>query len=317
MKKKRICLVSDVRGWGGWVRGEYIIKHLSDEFDITIVDQNEFKEVDFNSFDLYYLLFHTMLTKKSVKRLLSENKKVITIVTVYPTIRPIFHTFPNMGPKTAFLKMANKCKAILANNQKSLDDLNSIYDNKKTFLAPRGVDPTTFYPTSNEFIQKPHSEFTVAFCGKPNPEKGLESIIKPACREAGVRLIINERNFTNALTEDQMKYFYNKADAYIVASVMDGTPNTALEAASCGKPILTNAIGNMPEFIKNGKNGFLIPLKIEEYINKLCYMKENQRKTWEMGRKARETVLKEWTWESVLNNERKIFRGVLRNEHIM
>ena len=274
---------------------------------------NSLKKND--EFDLIYFLFHTMLIKKSVKRTLQRKKKVITMVTVYPTIRPIFTNggvVNKRGAINKFLEQANKCNAILANNQMSLNDLRSIYKGK-TFVAPRGVNPDIFHPTSEEFVEKPHSEFTVAFCGKPNPEKGLDDIIKPACREAGVKLITNERNFTNALGEGEMRDFYNSADVYIVASTMDGTPNTALEAAACGKPIISNPIGNMPEFIKKGVNGMLLPdLKIRRYVNKLSWLKNNQKRAWEMGKEARKTILNDWTWLKVINNnERNIFRKVI------
>ena len=271
---------------------------LSNSFKTTIkTDQNKIRR-----YDIIYLLFHTMLMRKSVRSLYGK-QKFITMVTVYPTLRPIFSR-----KKEIFIGVANKCEAILANNKKSLKDLQSIYK-KSSYLAPRGVDPNIFYPISNEFNE--NKEFTVVFCGKSNPEKGLKNIIEPACKKAGVKLITNERNFTNALNEDQMREFYNEADVYIVASTMDGTPNTALEAAACGKPILSNSIGNMPEFIKNGKNGFLINLKIDKYVRKLKWMKKNRKKVYEMGLNARETILKSWTWDIVLNkNEREILRKI-------
>lgn len=261
--------------------------------------------------DLIYFLFHTMLIKKSVKRTLKRGVKVITMVTVFPVLRPIFTNNINSNMAShKFLKQANRCKAILANNKKSLADLKRIY-NGPTFLAPRGVNPEIFYPTS-EFAIKPESKFTVAFCGKPNPEKGLDSIIRPACNKAGVKLITNERNFEDALPEHKMREFYNSADAYIVASTMDGTPNTALEAASCGKPILSNAIGNMPEFIKQGENGWLVKLDVEKYIHRLRWMKKNQDKVYKMGLNARKTIMSDWTWQKVINNnEKQIFRKVI------
>ena len=313
---KEILLACDEKGWGGWKRAKMIKKYLSDEFNFTLKDHLEFNQYEKKPnkrYDLIYLLFHTMLIKKSVTRMLKSKKyNFITMVTVYPTIRPIFQYYgkaTGTGAKNTFLQRANECKAILANNKKSLRDLRNIYKGK-SFLAPRGVDTNVFFPTS-DFVRKKPEDFTIAFCGKPNPEKGFESIIKPACEEAGVKLIDNQRNFTDALTEDEMREFYNSADAYIVASTMDGTPNTALEAAACGKPIISNEIGNMPEFI-NGSNGWLVDLDKEEYINKIQWMKNNQREVYEMGLEARRLIVDYWTWEKLLNkNERMIFRKVL------
>lgn len=324
MSKKRILLVTDVYGWGGHVRAEYIKKHLSDEFDFDIMDGEEFnlysdlflkKDSFVKQYDLIYLLFHTQLLRKDVRRIFQkENRpKFITCVTAYPTLRAGFtNGIKKKHAISRFLSLTNHCEAILANNNISLVDLKSIYKGR-TFYASRGVDENVFYST-REFKEKPENEFTVAYVGKPTEEKGLDTIIKPACKKTGVKLIANTRNYTNALNEDQMRDFYNKADVYVVASSADGTPNPALEAAACGIPLVANEIGNMPELIKNHKNGWLVEKRsIEKYINRLMWLKRNQQVAWEFGQKIRETILKDWTWEKVLNkNERMIFREILK-----
>jgi len=348
--KKRILLISDVKGWGGWVRAEYIKKHLSDEFEFDIMDDNEFSQfeiksnpnyfskadikkylesmklhegsqMDFddfskfhlesrlgNDYDLFYFLFHTMLVKKGVKRFLNGNNKVITIVTGKPVIKECFYNNRNGREGiNNFLKLANKCEAVGANNIISLNELKDVYDGQ-TFYAPRGVDPDVFYP-EKEFEER--EKFIVAYVGKPVFQKGLPDYIKPACDIAGVDLIINDRNYTNALSPNEMRKFYNQADAYIVASTIDGTPNPALEAASCGKPVIANKIGNMPEFIEEGVNGFLVDMNVNEYVNKINLLKADSKRCFEMGMNARQTILKDWTWEKVTENEREIFRRVI------
>jgi len=352
MSKKRILLVSDVKGWGGWTRGEYIKKYLSDEFIIDLVDANGFERIaggidkegftindvkefqktlvdkdflnfkDFQEFflsrkknikyDLYYLLFHTMLNKKSVKRLLRKGEKIATIVTGFPTLKNCFGNNREEAYKN-FLPLVRNCKGIFANSILGFNDLKSIIGKRgiKAYYCPRGVDENVFYPTDNGF--NTNKKFTAAYVGKPVPEKGLNEIIKPACDKLGINLIINDRNWTNALGQDDMRNFYNKADVYIVASTIDGTPNPALEAAACGKPIISNKIGNMPEFINHDKNGFLLKeRKVDFYVRFLQKMIDNRKKCYEMGREARQTILKSWTWEKVLENERNAFRGVLR-----
>ena len=344
---KKILLVTDQKGWGGWVRGQYIKKYLSDEFIIDLMDMKEFGEYEIrsnrniftihefekfkenndskdvfkfdqfkkslirrdNRYDMVYFLFHTMLVAQKVRRFVSTGIKNMTIVTGYPTIKPIF----KKEKKTTFHKFSQKCSAIGANNLLSLEDLKTHYSGK-TFYAPRGVDPDIFYPMASG-PKNEDDDFVVAYVGKPVPEKGLNSIIKPACRRANCKLIINDRNYTNALSPKEMNEFYNEADVYVVASTIDGTPNPALEAAACGKPIISNYIGNMPEFIENGYNGFLIKrengININKYIYWLKKLSEERELCFEMGMNARKTILENWTWEKVTENERKIFREIL------
>ena len=105
-----------------------------------------------------------------------------------------------------------------------------------------------------------------------------------------------------------MADIYNQMDVFIVASEEDGTPNPALEAAACGRPIISNRIGNMPEFIKDGYNGFIVGLNIDEYIDKLNYFKNNRDKMIEMGKNARKTVEENWTWKKQAENYRTMFK---------
>ena len=142
--KKKILLVTDVKGWGGWVRGQYIIKHLSDEFDFKLVDNKGFIRIvdsgEFLSYDLIYLLFHTMLMKKRMRKLFAHKSNVVTIVTGYPTLKPCFNLADNGAALSTFRNLASNCKAIFANNIKSLTDLESVKPpHMKTYYLPRGV----------------------------------------------------------------------------------------------------------------------------------------------------------------------------------
>jgi glycosyltransferase involved in cell wall biosynthesis len=116
-----------------------------------------------------------------------------------------------------------------------------------------------------------------------------------------------------------MRKWYNQGHVYIVASETDGTPNTALEAAACGRPIISNYVGNMPEFIKDGWNGFLIkgnhsdPGQMsKQYREKMNFLKRNPEKCREMGRNARKTVVENWTWEHSMKHEREALRKLLK-----
>jgi glycosyltransferase involved in cell wall biosynthesis len=95
----------------------------------------------------------------------------------------------------------------------------------------------------------------------------------------------------NKVPHTEMHELYNDMDLFIVASLEDGTPNGALEAMASGIPVISNRIGNMPEIIQNGYNGYLIdgPTKIENYVKLIKNL--DKEHLIEMGKNARQSIL--------------------------
>ena len=387
MRKPKILLICDVKGWGGWERATKIKEYLSDEFDFDMMDGGEFdrfeqkSDVNFihinelhavadkfsnyftkqqvclpemmkyknakhtidRDYDLYYLMFHTMLCSQQTKRVIYGGGRFVSAVTGLPVVKDVFKNEKHSGNATqAFKYLSGISAGMVANNMLAFNELKELYDGP-AFYTPRGVDEKfwgsdkwhwyfkekgwepahkSIKPYMKGFDELPMREkknyygkdFTAMFVGKKGSGKGLNTIIQDACKQANIRLIVNERNYTNALTKEQMRDFYNQSHILVVASHSDGTPNPALEAAACGVPVLTNHIGNMPEFIKDGYNGFLVKRNIGAYVEKLQWLKKNKEKAEEMGKNARKTVEKNWTWKHSMEYERKALRGIFENE---
>ena len=120
----------------------------------------------------------------------------------------------------------------------------------------------------------------------------------------------NKVNSPERVDLENMHKFYDDIDVIMIASDMDGTPNQLLEAASVGRTFIGNRIGNVPEF-HNGDNGIVVERHVWAYVKALNDLKENKKECYNMGRKARETVVDGWTWEIMAENYRQLFRSVL------
>ena len=53
-------------------------------------------------------------------------------------------------------------------------------------------------------------------------------------------------------------------DIFVMSSVTEGLGTSLLDAMACGKPIVATTAGGMPEVVKDGKTGILVPPRDHE-----------------------------------------------------
>ena len=127
-----------------------------------------------------------------------------------------------------------------------------------------------FFKAAEIVKQKyPNAEFW--YLGKPENKKGYitEEMIQ-RYQENGIVTILGE-------TDDVPKIIEQSTVMVLPSYYREGIPRTLLEALAMGRPIITtNSIG-CKETVKDGINGFLIPIKdVEALANKMMYMIEHR-----------------------------------------
>ncbi len=164
----------------------------------------------------------------------------------------------------------------------------------RVFCCQNGVDADFFTPA-----KAIPSEVIACWVGDSSSKygnKGLD-IIQSACKKANVPLIFwDKATSTTAQTHEWIRdNIYRKSSVFICASEHEGTPNPALEAMACGLLVISTPVGNMPEIIQNGINGFLVERSIESIAFALQELQKN--KTPSMHTQARSFIEDGWTWE--------------------
>jgi glycosyltransferase involved in cell wall biosynthesis len=94
----------------------------------------------------------------------------------------------------------------------------------------------------------PHARFLLVGGGKQ--EANL--------RELAATLNLGERFLFTGLTRD-MKSIYAATDLLMLTSDTEGTPHVLLEAMGSNLPVVATAVGGIPEFIRDGEEGLLVP----------------------------------------------------------
>jgi glycosyltransferase involved in cell wall biosynthesis len=65
--------------------------------------------------------------------------------------------------------------------------------------------------------------------------------------------------FVGAFNQQQLPEIMAQTDIYVMSSVLEGQPLALVEAMAYGCPIVTTAVGGIPELIQDGVNGLLCP----------------------------------------------------------
>jgi glycosyltransferase involved in cell wall biosynthesis len=85
------------------------------------------------------------------------------------------------------------------------------------------------------------------------PMRGeVEQAIRAAGLEARVRI-------TGWIDSDRVKAELERADALVLPSFAEGLPVVIMEAMALGRPILSTLIAGIPELVRDGRDGFLVP----------------------------------------------------------
>jgi len=108
---------------------------------------------------------------------------------------------------------------------------------------------------------------------------------------------------------NDMPQVYEQAQIVCLPSYREGLPKSLLEAAACGLPIVTTDVPGCREIVRDGDNGFLVPIRnaaaLADAIAKLLMDPVLRRR---MGERGRQRVLEEFSQEQVIRETLALYR---------
>jgi glycosyltransferase involved in cell wall biosynthesis len=103
-------------------------------------------------------------------------------------------------------------------------------------------------------LKRRGSKVEIRFVGAPdagNPTSISEQTLDQWNKEGCIRWLGHQEN---------VAAMWSMAHIAVLPSYREGMPMSLLEAAACGRPIVTTDVQGCNEFVEDGVNGFLIPV---------------------------------------------------------
>lgn len=110
------------------------------------------------------------------------------------------------------------------------------------------------------------------------------------------------------LSPEEIKHRLQQADVFLLSSLSEGISNAALEAMSCGLPVVTTDCGGMREAVTSGVEGYVVPLRDAPAMAlALQSLAADPALRVRMGLAARERVLKDFQIDQQISAFEKLF----------
>ncbi len=182
----------------------------------------------------------------------------------------------------------------------------------KFVVSPLGVDPETFAPQPKRIAPE---TFEILCVGRLTPAKGQHILIdalekltregrqvrlrlvgsgpdEASLREHAARVTARECVvFEGAISQDRIRDFYAAADVFCLPSFAEGLPVVLMEAMAMEIPCVTTHIAGIPELIRDGEDGLLVPPSdLESLAGALARLMDDAELRQRMGKNGRTRV---------------------------
>ena len=302
----RLTILYDVDGWAFHHRARALQKYAPPDFAVTIAAARSAPEPD---------ALATLLGTPPPDIVLCLNGAVLVAVRElvathrWPTM--VVGAWSNGWPyHVARLPELYRAADLLVFNNRACWE--AAGRRPDTCALPNGVDLDVFG------LQRPIEGRVpkVLWTGSTSKRalKGYDDLIVPVERELRRRGVAFESWLVDSLgqgkrTPEEMARWYNDGTVLVCASAAEGTANPALEAAACGCTVVSTAVGNMPELIRDGENGYLVEPDVAALVRGI----EAACASHVRLARAMQEDIQGWSWAARSRGYFEGFRALLAN----
>ena len=239
----------------------------------------------------------------------------------------------------AFTKMqtrvASRMPRIITVSQNSLDDISSDHQvpKERLHVVPVGVDQELFRPlpgveripgrlitTASADVTMKGLKYLLEALAKLRTEREVSLVVigrekegGPSSRlldELGLRDIVQ---FVTGVPEERIIELYSEAEVAVVPSLYEGFSLPAIEAMSCGVPLVATTGGALPEVVGADNDTALVvpPGDSQALAAKIALALDDPELRARIGAAGRQRVIDRWTWRHTANGTVEQYRALL------
>lgn len=208
------------------------------------------------------------------------------------------------------------------------------YKGPATYI-PNGVDSNRFKPADSPLRARlgiAEDEIVILVARRLVPKNGVLDFARSAkwFNDLSLRILIagdgpekkaieiemskhdmaSKTIFLGNTPNEKMPDVYNSADLSVLPSHMEATSITGLESLSSALPLVGTNVGGIPELIRSGENGFLVPPHSPEDLGQAIRKAVSDRHHLkEMGLRSVE-IAKTYQWPNIARRTLEVYRSL-------
>lgn len=228
-------------------------------------------------------------------RLIFPSSKIFYTVHGFDSIRIAFRKFL---PLERLLQ--NNCQSIIGVSKYDCNNLASEKISHNVNLVYNGIKDCSLPETELLRSIPDRYKYRILCIARLSPQKNSTLFMEVAKHMSDVAFVwignleTVETNLENVFfwgnvphSGYQCRFF----DVFMLPSNYEGLPIVILEAMSCALPIVASDVGGVSEIVRNGENGYVLPNKVEAFVEKLYYILNHPDVRKSMGLKSRQIYL--------------------------
>lgn len=119
--------------------------------------------------------------------------------------------------------------------------------------------------------------------------------------------------FAGFVTEQQKLEYYSVANLFVSPSLMEGFGLAVGEAMACGLPIVTTRAGSLPEVVRDGETGLLVPPgDVDALCESILRVLRDEALTRQMGRAGQARVERLFRWDESARCTLALYQEAMR-----